>query len=367
VSQRTPAQAEAELASLFEALAARPRMHDFFAVLRRVESLRADLPRIGRAARPSLEVLRLGSEAEMDFAPASLAVFEPDAPGAPRLGVRFFGLLGPQGPMPTALTEYVRDRLRSRGDATLARFLDMFHHRLLSLFYRAWAQSQPATHLDRPQDDRFSAWLGSSIGSANAAHGAGHLPEHARLFQAGLLGARSRHPEGLAKLLSGHFGVPIRIEQHVAQWLVPEAADRSRLGFAGSRPERNRLQPPRLGASANAGNKVRDRQFKFRVVVGPMAFEDYEAFLPGTPRWLALADWVRSYAGLHLRHDVQLVLAGAQVARPCLGHRVRLGVSTWIGRDEPSRDRDELRLRPDTSFLARRAARTATEPEPTPA
>ena len=367
MSQRTREQVEAELAALFEAMAARPRLHDFFAVLRRVESLRADLPRIGRAPRPSLEVLRLGAEAEMDFAPASLAIFEPDAQGAPRLGVRFFGLLGPQGPMPTALTAYVRDRLRSRGDATLARFLDMFHHRLLSLFYRAWAQSQPVTHLDRPRDDRFSAWLGSSIGSANAAHGAAHLPEHARLFQAGLLGARSRHPEGLAKLLSGHFGVPIRIEQHVLQWLVPQDADRSRLGFAGSRPERNRLQPTRLGASANAGNKVRDRQFKFRVVVGPLGFEDYQAFLPGTPRWLALGDWVRSYAGLHLRHDVQLVLARAEVAKPCLGHRVRLGVSTWIGRDGPSRDRGELRLRPDTSFLVRRPTRATSAPEPTPA
>lgn len=365
MSERTREQAEAELATLFEALAARPRVHDFFAVLRRVESLRADLPRIGRAPRPSLEALRLGAEAEMDFAPASLTAFEHDGHGAPRLGVRFFGLLGPQGPMPTALTEYVRDRLRSRGDATLARFLDIFHHRLLSLFYRAWAQSQPTTHLDRPLDDRFSAWLGSSIGSANAAHGATHLPEHARLFQAGLLGARSRHPEGLAKLLSGHFGVPIRIEQHVAQWLVPETEDRSRLGFAGSRPERNRLQPARLGATANAGNKVRDRQFKFRLVVGPLGFEDYEAFLPGTARWLALSDWVRSYAGLDLRHDVQLVLAGAQVSKPCLGHHVRLGVSTWIGRAGPARDRDELRLRPQTSFLLRRARSGVAEAERT--
>ena len=367
MSRRTPQQAEAELAALFEALAAAPRAHDFFAVLRRVEALRADLPRIGRAPRPSLEVLRLGAEAEMDFAPASLAAFDRHGDDAPRLGVRFFGLLGPQGPMPTALTEYVRDRLRSRGDATLARFLDMFHHRLLSLFYRAWAQSQPTTHLDRPGDDRFAAWLGSTIGSANAAHGAAHLPEHARLFQAGLLGARSRHPEGLAKLLSGHFGVPVRIEQHVAQWLVPEADDRSRLGFAGSRPERNRLQPARLGATANAGNKVRDRQFKFRIVVGPLGFEDYEAFLPGTARWLALGDWVRSYAGLDLRHDVQLVLAAAQVAEPRLGRSVRLGVSTWIGRNEPARDRGELRLRPQTSFLLRRVRTGVDEAERTPA
>jgi type VI secretion system protein ImpH len=364
VSGRGAGEAEAELARLFAALAGDPRAHDFFAVLRRVESLRDELPRIGRAPRPSLEALRLGSEPEMDFAPASLAAFEVDAHGAPRLGVRFLGLLGPQGPMPMALTEYVRDRLRSRGDATLARFLDIFHHRLLSLFYRAWAESQPTVHLDRPHDDRFAAWLGAGIGGANAAHGAPHLPEHARLFQAGLLGARSRHPEGLAKLLSGYFGVPMRIEQHVAQWLVPEAGDRSRLGFARNRPERNRQPPPRLGETANAGSKVRDRQFKFRVVVGPLGFDDYQAFLPGTPNWLALRDWVLAYAGLDLRYDVQLVLAQAQVAKPCLGHRVRLGVSTWIGRAGRTRDRDDLRLRPQTSFLLRLPPLAIVEPEP---
>jgi type VI secretion system protein ImpH len=232
------------------------------------------------------------------------------------------------------------------------------------LFYRAWAESQPTVHLDRLDDDRFSAWLGSTIGSANAAHGAPHLDEQARLFQAGLLGARSRHPEGLAKLLASHFGVPMRIEQHVEQWLVPDEDDRSRLGFANSRPERNRRPPSRLSATANVGSKLRDRQFKFRIVVGPLDFDAYQAFLPGTPHWLALRDWVRAYVGLDLRYDVQLVLARAAIAKPCLGHRVRLGVSTWIGREGRARDRGDLRLRPETSFLLRAAPVSGLAPEP---
>ena len=116
---------EAALADLFHAMAEAPREHDFFAVLRHVESLRPDQPRIGAALRPSQEALRLGQDGELAFAPAALESFEPGARPAPRLGVRFLGLLGPQGPMPLHFTEYVRERLRSRGDATLARFLDV--------------------------------------------------------------------------------------------------------------------------------------------------------------------------------------------------------------------------------------------------
>ena len=128
---RSAADRDAALAGLFRALGETPREHDFFAVLRHVEALRPELPRIGTALRPAQEVVRLGQDPELDFAPSALESFSVGARSGPRLGVRFFGLLGPQGPMPLHFTEYVRERLRFRGDATLARFLDVFHHRLL--------------------------------------------------------------------------------------------------------------------------------------------------------------------------------------------------------------------------------------------
>lgn len=345
---------DADRDALFAALRAEPWAHDFFALLRRLEALHPEAPRLGRALRPLQEPIRLGQEPELDFAPAPLATFahEKDMP-APRLGVRFFGLLGPQGPMPLHLTEYVRERLRWRNDPTAARFLDIFHHRMLALFYRAWADAQPTVQHDRPQHDRFAAWVGAGFGQAGAAPLQSALPRQAQLFQAGLLGARSRHPEGLAKLLAQHFGVPVRIEQHVAQWLAIAQEDRSRLGHARNRPERSALPAAQLGRSANAGHAVRDRQFKFRVVLGPLLLAQYHGFLPGGSAWPALRDWVRQYAGLDLQWDVQLVLAQAELPAPRLGQRVALGVACWLGRPHPARDRGDLRLRPATSFLHR--------------
>ncbi|HEX7438378.1 MAG TPA: type VI secretion system baseplate subunit TssG [Caldimonas sp.] len=351
--ERSSAQRDAALAALFRSLSAAPREHDFFAVLRRVESLRSDLPRIGAALRPAQEALRLGQDPELSFAPAALESFAVDARPAPRLGVRFFGLLGPQGPMPLHFTEYVRERLRFRGDATLARFLDVFHHRLLALFYRAWAQAQPTVHHDRPGEDRFGAWLGATFGAEGAGAARRSLPDNARLFQAGLLGARSRHPEGLGKLLKQYFRVPVRIEPHALQWLDLAAEDRSRLGYSRSRPERSGGMAPQLGVSATSGSKWRDRQYKFRIALGPLTLARYHEFLPGGLAWSRLREWVQHYAGLDLRWDVELTLAGGEVPEPRLGRATRLGVSTWIGRVAGPRDRNDLRLRPDTSFLLR--------------
>ena len=362
----TPAQRQAALAALFAAVEAAPYDFDFFALMRRVESLRPEAPRIGKALRPSQEALRLGQEPELDFAPAALASFGHEGGAAPRLGVRFFGLLGSQGPMPLHLTEYVRDRLRYRNDPTLARFLDIFHHRLLSLFYRAWAQSQPAAQHDRPAEDRFAAWLGATLGLGAEVRTQGHLPEAARLFQAGLLGSRSRHPEGLAKVLSQFFSVPVRIEPYIAHWMAIDAADRSRLGHARNRPERAASAPAALGTAATAGHKLRDRQYKFRIALGPLTFAQYRNFLPGGAAWLQLRDWVRQYSGLDLLWDVQLCLARAEMPEPRLGRRVPLGVAAWLGRSaargdvrSDATDRADLRLRPDTSFLLRHGARHA--------
>jgi len=353
MTAREPAaERAAALQALFDQVAAAPWAHDFFALLRRIEGLSPEAPRLGRALRPTQEAVRLGQEPELDFAPAALASFTPGRT-APRLGVRFFGLLGPQGPMPLHLTEYTRERLHHRGDPTLARFLDVFHHRLLLFFYRAWAQAQPTVQHDRPADDRYAAWLGAAVGLNGTLRPQDSVPQNARLFHAGLLGGAGRHPEGLAKILSLHFGVRVRIEQHVPHWLPIEPEDRSRLGHARNRPERVGATLARLGQNTSAGSKLWDRQYKFRVVLGPLTLAQYESFLPDGSAWRPLNDWVRQYVAPGLLWDVQPLLAREEVPAPQLGGHARLGLTTWggrAGRRPHPHDRGDLRLRPGAAI-----------------
>lgn len=348
---------ERALQALFDDLEQQPWAHDFFALMRRVDALRPTLPRTGQARRPMQEALRLGQVPEMDFAPAALASFVRPPNGPPRLGVRFFGLLGPQGPMPLHVTEYVRERLRQHGDPTLTHFLDLFHHRLLTLFYNAWAQAQPTVHFDRPADDRYTAWLGATAGLPPLDGSALTTPSLAH--QAGLLSTRARHPEALCKVLRQFFGVGVSLRTHVGQWLSMEDPDRSRLGHARNRVERAANPGAALGLNANAGSKVWDRQYRFRLHMGPLTLAQYMEFLPGGPAWRQLGDWLKLLASPGLRWDLQLQLHLSEHPAPRLGRHVRLGLTGWLGRASeslhpPQDERQLLRLRPATNFLLRR-------------
>jgi type VI secretion system protein ImpH len=318
-----------------DALRREPWAFDFFQALRRFEALHPDKPRLGEALRPADEPIRLGQEASLGFAPASLSAFEPATDHVPaRLLVRFLGLLGPNGPLPLHLTEYVRQRLR-QGDTTFSRFLDLFHHRLLTLFFRAWAQGQPTVSLDRPRDDRFSQYMGASIGlGMPALRNRDSVLDFAKLHWAGLLARHVRNAEGLRAILCGYFHVPIHVEQFAGHWMLLPETERSRLGMRGCA----------LGQDAVIGAQVYDRQHKIRVRAGPLSLAQYESFLPGGEQLRKLVDWIRFYLGFELAWDVQLVLERSEVPASRLGGSQRLGWSAWLGTRRADQDADDLAL-----------------------
>lgn len=333
---------EADRLALFAALERRPYAYDFFQAMRRIECLHPDKPRWGNALRPQDEVIRLGQEPSLSFAPASLSGFRPGKDGSPpRLEVRFFGLLGPNGPMPLHLTEYARDRILHAGDETFARFLDVLHHRFLALFYRAWAQAQPTVSLDRPQQDRFAVYVGSLFGLGAASLGnRDEVPDNAKRFHAGVLSRQVRNAEGLAAVLAQFFGLPVHIEQYAGHWMNLDEASRFRLGGRA------------LGRDAVLGSRVWDRQSKFRVHVGPMDWTAYEDLLPAGSALRRLVDWVRLYTHGELFWDVRLVLKRQEVHPVCLGRTGRLGWTGWLGRRRQATDAGDLVL--DAERLVRK-------------
>lgn len=331
---------------VFAKLAAEPYKHDFYMALRRIECAFASLPRLGTAPRPAGEPLRLGQQPALDFAPAALSSLVPGKEGfPPHLSVRFFGLFGPQGPLPLHLADYARERVLHHGDSTLARFADVFHHRLLLLFYRAWAQAQPTVSLDRPGTDRFADYVGSLLGIGTPAHhNRDAVSDHAKLFFAGRQVRQVRNADGLAAALTGYFKVPVHVESFIGHWMELPRSERTRLP---SRTDRLLGAAAQLGVDAVAGHKVWDRQHKFRIHVGPLGLVQYQSFLPVGSAMGALADWVRHYVGHELEWDLRLVLKRAEVPAAELGGRGRLGWGTWIGRRRDENDVDSLTLYPE--------------------
>jgi len=326
-----------DLAAKLERDAARM---DFFQVLRLIENAHPQLPRIGASLRPRDDAVRFGQDPSMTFNGTQIAGFlRADGAARGRLAVNFFGLLGANGPLPTHLTEYVRDRVRNGSDGTMLAFLDVFHHRLLSLFYRARAQAEPAISLDRPDGDRFADFVGSMFGIGSPAlRGRDDIGDFAKLHFAGLLANNARPASGLVAILREYFGLPVAIEQFVGHWLRLPDEVRTRIG---------RLDDGnRLGQSTVLGKSVWDSQSRFRIVLGPMGQEDYLRLLPGGASMQRLLDWVRSYAGLALDWDVRLILKKDETPALRLGSGVRLGWTTWPHAAPPTRDPAQLVVNP---------------------
>ena len=307
-----------------------PYRHDFNHVMRRVDAHHADKPRLGTARRPVDEPVRLGQAADLSFAPSGLAgVTLDDRSGKPRIEVRFFGLFGPNGPLPLHLTAYARERRMHKADETFGRFADLFHHRLLLLFYRAWAQARPTVSLDRPDQDRFADYVGSLIGVGGPAwRGRAAVPDHARLAFAGLLSRQVRNADGLAHLLSSYLGMQVRVQQFVGRWMPLPAAERSRIG---RRAASRRMSTSQLGVSAVLGQAVFDRQHHFRVHVGPLSLAAFEALLPVGQALPAVQALLKHYVGLEFGWDLRLELDHTAVPACRPGQYGRLGWTTWLG------------------------------------
>lgn len=346
-------------AALIQDVLARPWEHDFFLALRRVESAHSELPRIGRSKSLRQDPIRFGQFISLSFATSALE--EPHLPAqkGTKLMVRFTGLTGPNGALPLRYTDFIRNRQRgiydsdirgTRGDATLetgnvapkdstlAEFLDVFHHRAISLFYRAWSTAQKAADLDRPEDRTFAEWIASLCGTGlPAMEQADAVPGLHRLAFTGHLATPTRHASGLRGILESYFNTPAEVFSFAGQWLDIPVEQRCRFGKDNPAGV--------LGVSCIAGRQIWDRQMKCQVRLGPMTLEQFEMFLPGAVRHARLHAWMRLYTRETLYWEAAIVLRKADVPPTQLGTAGRLGYTTWIVSRTPEKDADQFRVR----------------------
>jgi len=331
------------LNELIEALERAPHQYGFFEAVRRLQRADTAMPRIGSSARPVDDPVRFGQPPSLAFAPSTVAGFESRGDGqAPRLEVNFLGLFGPNGPLPTHLTEYAHERQHNAGDSAFARFADVFHHRMLSLFFRAWATTQPAVDRERPESSAYADQIGSLIGiGREPLRQRDAVPDVAKLHFAGHLGNATRHAEGLRAMVAELFELPVEIDEFVGEWIDLPQDGLCRLGRS---PETNAL-----GVNVLAGARAWSAQHKFRLRLGPMDLDDYRAFLPGQPALGRLQALVRNYLGDELAWEILPLLRSDAVPAMRLGDALGLGWACWLGPRAQPVDADDLRL--DTSLI----------------
>lgn len=325
----------------FAKLVEEPEKHHVFQAMRVIDAAYPDAPRLGESRRPREDRIRLGQEAELSFPPSTISSFKPGTDKVPgKLINRFFGLFGPQGPLPLHLTEYARDRQRNHRDHTFVAFANMLTHRMMSLLYRTWRSGQPAASYDRG-DDEFEKRVAALAGyRGDSMQNRDSMPDISRRHFAAFMSQGSKNPDGLIAFLGAFFHVDVEIEQFVGTWLQLEPDDCWELGGMVG-----------LGQTTSIGSKVWSRASKFRIRIGPLHRERYERFLPGSEGFDRLESIVRSYVGDSLDWDVQLILKGDEVPRSVLGGTTRLGQTSWV---DTKRNDDSVRPDAEDLFLTPR-------------
>ncbi len=316
----------------------KPYRYGFFQTVRRINCFYPDKPITGKSNRPSDDPVRFAQDPYTSFASSTLNSLEIDGSSQyPRLSQRFIGMFGPNGPLPLHLTEYARDRSRHHRDKSLARFMDMFHHRIVSLFYGAWAQAQPVVQFDRPEEDRFAMYVGSLFGlGLPGLRNVDAMHHFSKLGFAGHLSSLPRHVDGLVSMIKGYFEVESYITEFIAHWMKIPETDRIQLG-------RDSLKGC-LGMDTVIGERVWQRQDKFRVSLGPLSLDQYEAFLPTGKSFKALIAVVRNYVGIEYLWEVNLILDKDEKPVTCLGKTGSLGWTSWLQSERQIGHVDDLLL-----------------------
>jgi type VI secretion system protein ImpH len=334
---------------LIQELLENPEQFEFFQAVRLIERAAAEqsagkiLNRIGGDGGPQNEAVRFRALASLTFPPGQISSITrsnpPDGTAQLEMTLPFMGLTGPAGVLPDHYTSMVieRSHLRTK-DHTLREFLDLFNHRILSLFYCAWEKYRFPFAYERNQQegaletDLFTQCLYALVGIQSRSLRDQHsFDDQAILFFGGLFAARSRNAVSLQQMLCCYFKLEVQVLQFQGQWLyLPEESQSS----MPSSVRRGGLNLD-LGETAIAGSRVWDVQSRIRIQLGPLSWSQFSGLLPGQPRLTCIKEMVKLYIGVSLDFDVQLILRRDEVplCRLTAGtdYSPQLGWNTWIG------------------------------------
>ena len=334
----------------------------FFEALRTIERNSPHLPRIGLSASPSQDAFRIQQPADLAFAPNTIDSANLTDEGKISVQQRFFGMLGPSGPLPLHMTEIVRNRARHADDEALQAFFDIFHHRMASLFYRAWSSAKPSVQRDRPTQDRFAAYVGALIGMGmRHSQGRDDWNDASKIYFAGQMGSVRRHAEGITAIVSSIVAVPVSVKPFSLRWLALSRHDATQLS-SKNRTTTKHSANNCLGRSAVLGERVADRQSMFEIRIGPMSYKEFERLLPGASSRQELLSAVRNYVGVGMDARICPVIHKEHVPKAQLGVQGQLGRDTWIQSKAIEQDREDFCF--DTcsiasSMITRSESRTA--------
>jgi type VI secretion system protein ImpH len=324
-----------------EKLRTTPWNFEFFQAVRLLERLHPDREPVGMFSVPTSEAVRFRAHASTVFPASEIQSLQDSDGERADMEVNFMGLFGPLGVLPLYYTELIAERARVR-DTALIDFLDIFNHRLISLFYRAWEKYRFPIAYARGDLDQVGRRLLDFIGLGTPGlQRRQKVADDALIYYSGLLSQQPRCAANLENLLADYFEVQVEVEQFVGAWYKLDESTQFCMVNATDVSEQ-------LGFGAVVGDEVWDTQGRVRLRIGPLRISRYLEFLPSGAAYGPLRAITEFYAGNEIDFEVQLILDRRDVPVLELGAEgdagPRLGWITWARTRTMHRDPGETIL-----------------------
>ncbi len=298
--------------------------------------------RVGMVKELEKQSFQLIADLDSSFAANEIVEWIP-AELRPKLSVSFFGMFGPSGALPEHYTQMIIERVRQK-DYTLREFLDIFNHRLLSLYYQAWEkhsfpvafETAAASHEEDTLTQAMWGLIGHRLPTSRDRMS---LNDDCFLYYGGQFSSKRQSLESLRSCIEDFTSVQAEVEPLVGQWLTLDEADQSRMG----NPPAGMSMGSQLGFDTIAGQRVWDVENRFRVCLGPVDWNTLSGYLPTQPKLRVLTDFVRRFVGPQFDFDFQVQLSrnevrGVQLAQD---EAFCLGWNTWLGEWNSAEDANE--------------------------
>ena len=299
---------------------------EFFQAISLLQRLRPERRPVGGFSSPEDEVAHFKVNQRLGFPASQIQTLEAEDDAPAELLLNFMGLTGPLGVLPYTYSELILERARAK-DHSLAAFLDIFNHRAISLFYRAWQKSRFPVTYSSGKHDLFTRYLLDLVGlGTNGLRDRQEIEDEALLHYVSLVAMQGRSATALEQIIGDYFEVPVAVEEFTGAWY---GLDRS-TQCAMTEDESPSGQ---VGIGAVVGDAVWDRQGRVRIRIGPLKMARYTDFLPQGSAYAALRAITRFFSNQCLDFELQLVLNRNQVPRIELDfdseQPARLGWVSW--------------------------------------
>lgn len=334
-----------QTASLGSQLFEKPYQFEYHQAVKLIQMLKPDCKSLGEGPAPEEEAIVLKGRILYTYPSSDLysaettMVLDP-LPSDQRitLKVNFFGIAGSHGPLPAPYTELLYDRIRQQ-DTAGQDFIDIFNHRLLSIFHRIRKKHWIGLSEQSPDKTPFANNLYALLGlGTSGTHNRLGIPDRGLLYYTGLLWHQSRSMIGLQTFLSNYFDLPVDVVQFEGGWNTLEENHVTRIGLSG--------QFNLLGQGAALGEKVWDQRKNITIRLGPLDQKSFMAFIKPGYGYPSLYDLTKLYVGVEQEFRFNLIIKASDVMETRLNGKTYLGWTSCLKTKPTQKDDAQVFLKP---------------------